>query len=102
MDKKQKLSQAPGVTPIILATQKAEIRRIMVRSQSRQNSLRDLISKIPRTKKDWWNDSSDRVPALQMQSLTFKAQSHQKKRKKKCPYVGIKDTSITLRKSTVS
>jgi hypothetical protein len=33
------------LTPLILATQKTEIRRIKVRSQPRQNSLRDPLSK---------------------------------------------------------
>jgi hypothetical protein len=40
------------LTPVILATQKAEIRRITVQSQPR-HSWRDPISKTPNTKKDW-------------------------------------------------
>jgi hypothetical protein len=40
------------LTPVILATQEAEIRRILVRSQPRQNSSQDPILKIPITKKD--------------------------------------------------
>jgi hypothetical protein len=36
------------LTPIILATREADTRRIMV--QSKPNSSRDLISKIPNTK----------------------------------------------------
>jgi hypothetical protein len=40
-------------TPIILATQEAEIRRLMVQSQPQENSLQDPISKIPNTKKGW-------------------------------------------------
>jgi hypothetical protein len=36
--------------PVILATQEAEIRRIVVQSQSRANSSRYPISKIPNTK----------------------------------------------------
>jgi hypothetical protein len=35
------------LTPVILATQKAEIRRIIIRSQPLANSLRDPVSKIP-------------------------------------------------------
>jgi hypothetical protein len=35
--------------PVILATQEAEIRRIVVRSQPRQIFLRDPISKNPNT-----------------------------------------------------
>jgi hypothetical protein len=37
--------------PVILATQEAEIRRIAVRSQSWENSLKDPILKIPIAKK---------------------------------------------------
>jgi hypothetical protein len=39
------------LTPVILATQEAEIRRIMAQSQSQANSSQDTISKIPNTKK---------------------------------------------------
>jgi hypothetical protein len=35
--------------PIILATQEAEIRRVLSRSQSWANNLQDLISKNPIT-----------------------------------------------------
>jgi hypothetical protein len=38
--------------PVILATQEAEIRRISVQSQPRENSLQDPISKITITKKE--------------------------------------------------
>jgi hypothetical protein len=34
-----------GLTPVIIATQEAEIRRISVQSQPRQNSSQDPISK---------------------------------------------------------
>jgi hypothetical protein len=37
--------------PVIPATQEAEIRRISVRSQPRENSSRDPVSKKPFTKK---------------------------------------------------
>jgi hypothetical protein len=46
------------LTPVIPATQEAEIRRIVVRSQPRANSSRDPISKKPITKKQrwgWWS-----------------------------------------------
>jgi hypothetical protein len=43
--------------PVILATQEAEIRRIMVWSQPRQIVLRDPILKKPFTKKGWWSGS---------------------------------------------
>jgi hypothetical protein len=39
------------LTPVILATQEAEIRRIEVRRQPWANSSRDPITKIPNTKK---------------------------------------------------
>jgi hypothetical protein len=39
------------LTPVILATQEAEIRRIVVRSQPWANSSQDPISKNPNTKK---------------------------------------------------
>jgi hypothetical protein len=42
------------LTPIILAIQEAEIRRIAVWSQSRQIP-RDPILKIPNIKKGWWS-----------------------------------------------
>jgi hypothetical protein len=35
------------LSPVILATQKAEIRRIAVQSQPEQKKLQDLISKKP-------------------------------------------------------
>jgi hypothetical protein len=39
--------------PVILATQEVEIRRIVVRSQPKANSLQDPISRKPITKKGW-------------------------------------------------
>jgi hypothetical protein len=46
--------------PVILVTQEAEIRRIMVQSQPQANSFQDPILKIPNTqKKGWWSGSSD-------------------------------------------
>jgi hypothetical protein len=46
------------LTPVILATQEADIRRIVVQSHQRQIVLRDPISKKKKksiTKKGWWN-----------------------------------------------
>jgi hypothetical protein len=43
--------------PVILATQEAEIRRIMVESQPQEIVCETLISKNPNTKKDWWSGS---------------------------------------------
>jgi hypothetical protein len=45
------------LTPAILATQEAEIRRITVQSQPRANSSQDPILKIPITKKGCWSGS---------------------------------------------
>jgi hypothetical protein len=41
------------LTPIILANQEADIRRIQIQSQPRQIVPQDPILKIPITKKDW-------------------------------------------------
>jgi hypothetical protein len=41
--------------PVILDTQEAEIRRIVVGSQPGQIACKILISKILSTKKDWWS-----------------------------------------------
>jgi hypothetical protein len=43
--------------PIILATQEAEIRRIMVLSQPGQIVPQDPILKNPFTKNGWWSSS---------------------------------------------
>jgi hypothetical protein len=48
--------------PIILATQEAGIRRIMVQSQSQANGSQDPISKISNKNKGWWSSLSGRVP----------------------------------------
>jgi hypothetical protein len=48
------------LTPIILATQEAEIRRIVIHSQPRQIVPQDPISQKPFTKKGWWNGSRGR------------------------------------------
>jgi hypothetical protein len=67
-------------TPVILATQEAEIWRIMVRKPAQANSSRDLISKEPNTKKQGWQSvSSGRAPAQQPWGLDFKRQCCQNK-----------------------
>jgi hypothetical protein len=48
------------LTPVMLVTQEAEIRRIAVTSQPPVNTLQDPILKKPITKKDWWKDSKCR------------------------------------------
>jgi hypothetical protein len=62
------------LTPVILAIQEAEIRRIAVRSQSRKNSSQDPISKKPITKK-----RADEV--AQGVGPEFKLKYHKKKKK---------------------
>jgi hypothetical protein len=49
--RKQKVARCWWLTPIILATQEAEIRRITVQSQPLANSSQDPISKKPIIKK---------------------------------------------------
>jgi hypothetical protein len=43
--------------PVILATQEAEIRRIVVQSQSGQIVWENLSQKNPSQKKGWWSGS---------------------------------------------
>jgi hypothetical protein len=51
------------VTPVIPATQEAEIRRIMVGGQPRQIVHKTPLSKILNTKKDWWSGQEVKAPA---------------------------------------
>jgi hypothetical protein len=44
-------------TPVILATQEAEIRRIIFQSQPGQVVHKTLSQKKPISRKDWWYDS---------------------------------------------
>jgi hypothetical protein len=57
--RKQKYSYAghQWFMSVILATQKAEIRRIAVQSQPRQIIRETLSQKIPNTQKGWWSGS---------------------------------------------
>jgi hypothetical protein len=54
--------------PVILATQEAEIRKIMVRGQPRQIVLKTLSQKIPNThtKKGWLSGLCGTAPAYQV------------------------------------
>jgi hypothetical protein len=45
------------LTPVIIATKKAEIKRIMVQSQPVQMVCEMLSQKKAFTKKGWWSDS---------------------------------------------
>jgi hypothetical protein len=45
------------LTPIILATQEAEIRIITVQSQPGKIVYETLSLKVPSQKRDWWNGS---------------------------------------------
>jgi hypothetical protein len=47
-------------TPVILDTQEAEIRKIVVQSQPGQIVLCDPISKKPFTEEGWWSGSRGR------------------------------------------
>jgi hypothetical protein len=62
---KNKLAGCQWLTPIILAIQEAEIRRIAIQSQPQSNSPGDPISKISYVEKGWWSDSRGRAPAKQ-------------------------------------
>jgi hypothetical protein len=54
-------ARSQGFMPIILVTQKAEIRRIVVQNQTRQIVHEALSQKKSFTKKDWWSDSRCRL-----------------------------------------
>jgi hypothetical protein len=48
--------------PVVLATQEAEIKRLIVQSQLRQIVLKTLSQKNPTQKKGWWSGSSGKAP----------------------------------------
>jgi hypothetical protein len=74
-------------------TQEAEIRRMVVQSQPRANSLRDPISKIPNTKQGWWSGSlSGKSTCLANPSVEKK----KKKRKKERKQMGQHDPSLSM------
>jgi hypothetical protein len=52
------------LTPVILATQEADIRRTTVQSQPQANSSWDPVLKIPITNKGWWSGSSGKSAYL--------------------------------------
>jgi hypothetical protein len=56
-----KVAGCGWLTPVILATLEAEIRRITKPAQA--NSSGDPILKIPNIKKEWQSGSSGTVPA---------------------------------------
>jgi hypothetical protein len=49
--RKEREAEQQRLTPVILATQEAEIRRMAVQSQTRANNPRDPISKKPSQKR---------------------------------------------------
>jgi hypothetical protein len=59
------------LTPVILANQEAEIRRIVVQSQPRQISGRPYLKKTHHKKKGWWSGSRCR-PRVQTPVLEKK------------------------------
>jgi hypothetical protein len=59
LKKSYPVARRQWLTPVILATQKAQIRRTEVQSQPWANSCRDPISKkTHQKKKGWWSGSS--------------------------------------------
>jgi hypothetical protein len=68
----------PWLTPIILATQEAEIWRIEVQSQSGQIVQETLSQKHLTEKKGWW--------MVQGLGPEFKSQYSKKKKKRREPY----------------
>jgi hypothetical protein len=61
-----------ATTTVILATGEAKIRRIMVQGQIGQIVHKTPTGKVTTAKMDWRCGSSDRAPALQVQSPYFK------------------------------
>jgi hypothetical protein len=53
----------PWLTPVILATQETEIRKIVVEASSEQIVHETLSGKKSIIRKGWWSGSSGRVPA---------------------------------------
>jgi hypothetical protein len=45
--------------PVILATQEAEIRRIMIQSQPQANSSQTILN----TEKGWWSEAQSSIPS---------------------------------------
>jgi hypothetical protein len=68
------------LTPVILATWEAEIRRVTVQDQPGVNILRDSISKITRAK--WTGYTVQEIEYLlyKCKPLNSKAQSYQRKK----------------------
>jgi hypothetical protein len=60
------------LTPVILATQEAEIRRTEVQSQTEQIVPRDPILKNPSQKKDWWSVAQGEDPEFKPQDCKKK------------------------------
>jgi hypothetical protein len=62
-EKRNVQARCQRLMPVILATQEAEIKRIMVRSQPKQIVHKPLSQKILNTKQGWLSGSSGRAPA---------------------------------------
>jgi hypothetical protein len=72
---REKKGKTRWLTPVILPTQEAEIRRITVQSQPGHIVQRDPILKKPFTKKDWWNGLRCRGPEFKPQYCKKKKKS---------------------------
>jgi hypothetical protein len=83
LNKLQRISSArcQWLTPVILATWEAEIRRITVQSHSKQIVHKTPVSKTTRAK--WTGGVTQAIEDLFCKhSPEFKSQSHQKKKEK--------------------
>jgi hypothetical protein len=78
------------ITPVILDTQEAEIRRIHSLKPAQANSSQDLISKTSNTQKGWWSGTS---PEFISQ---YKETNNNNNKKKKKPW----NSAISLQAKT--
>jgi hypothetical protein len=62
--KTRKLVRHRWLTPVVLATQEAEIRRVAVQSQTGQIACKTISQKKKITKEGWWSGSSAMVACL--------------------------------------
>jgi hypothetical protein len=65
-----------------------------------ENSLGDLISKMPYIKKGWQNGSSDRAPELKCEALSSSPCTAKNQKKQKPKRVLLRDLSCLQREDT--